>query len=474
MFREQGKTADGERYTENDTIAAISTAVGQAGIGIIRISGPLSLQIALKLFKPKRSVKELQTHHLYLGHLCDPKTGVPIDEVLLSYMKAPSSYTREDVVEINSHSGYLLLSKILGLVIAQGARLARPGEFTLRAFLNGRIDLTQGEAVIDLINSQSERGLHMASRQIAGSFREEIRELRQSAVDILGNIEVAIDFPEEEAAIMSRKDAADSIMNRLVRPVEELLKNHESRRMWVDGINTVIVGRVNAGKSSLLNRILDEERAIVAPLPGTTRDIIDSTVSIEGIPLRLMDTAGLREAARDEVERIGVRLTSQKLDEADFLLVVIDQSRRLNQDDMRIMDQCKGKRCLVVINKIDLAPMLTHDEQERVFAGFPIARISALTGEGLDELKKRMVDCLLESDLDMTSSHVVPNMRHREALEGAAHFFRDAAESVREEKPMEIAAFELKSGLDALGEVTGETAGEDVLDSIFSRFCLGK
>ena len=459
--------------SDDDTIAAIATPVGQAGIGIIRISGPRSYEIAVGLFRPKKPARGLQSHRLYLGHLHDPSSGHMIDEVLLSFMKAPHSYTREDVIEINSHSGYLLLSKILKLILDQGVRMAGPGEFTLRAFLNGRIDLTQAEAVIDLINSQSEKGLHLASQQIQGSFRKEVESLRQKAVEILAHAEVAIDFPEEETGIISRDDAVTRIEEGLIKPVEALLKAHDRKRIWVDGINTVIVGRVNAGKSSLLNLLLNEQRAIVTPVPGTTRDIIESTITIEGLPLRLMDTAGFREV-KDEVEMIGVDLTQQKLAEADFLLVVIDRSRPLNRDDLNIISQSRGKNGLIVINKIDLPDRLEMEAEKERFSRFPIVKISALTGQGLDDLRRAVVECLLEGDIDMTTSHATANLRHRQALTDAVRFFKSAGRNAREDAPMEIVALELKSGLDALGEIIGETATEEILNSIFSRFCLGK
>jgi tRNA modification GTPase len=456
-----------------DTIAAIATPVGLAGIGIIRISGRLSAKIAKEIFKPKKPVRRLDSHHLYLGDLFDPSSGEMVDEVLLSFMEAPHSFTREDVVEVNSHSGYLLLYRILQVILNQGARLAKPGEFTLRAFLNGRIDLTQAEAVIDLINAKSDRGLHMASQQVHGFLWNEIDALRQRALGILAHGEVAIDFPEEEADIMARDEVADRIEARLVRPIEALIEAHARRKIWIDGINTVIVGRVNAGKSSLLNRLLNEDRAIVTAIPGTTRDIIESTVTIEGLPLRLMDTAGFREV-KDEVERIGIQFTEKKLSEADFLLVVVDQSRPLNQDDLDIIAQSREKNALVVINKIDLPSGFNKEVEDRALSGLPSVKISALTGEGLDQLRKGIAACLLNGDLDMTSSHSAPNLRHRKALEEAGQFFSNAACTVRENAPMEVVVVELKSGIDALGEIVGETASEEVLESIFSQFCLGK
>ncbi|MFO7599614.1 MAG: tRNA uridine-5-carboxymethylaminomethyl(34) synthesis GTPase MnmE [Candidatus Desulfacyla sp.] len=458
--------------SDQDTIAAIATPMGQAGIGIIRISGPHCLAIARKIFRPRNPAPDLRSHRLYLGHLCDPSSGDPIDEVLLTFMKAPRTYTREDVVEINSHSGYTLLSKILDTLLSQGARLARPGEFTLRAFLNGRIDLTQAEAVVDLINSRSERGLFLASQQIRGAFREEIEGLRQKAIHILARAEAAIDFPEAEADAMPKEEVSTEIETGLMAPIESLIRSFEGR-IWVEGVRTVIAGRVNAGKSSLLNRLLKEQRAIVTPIPGTTRDVIESSLIIDGIPLRLMDTAGFRSVT-DAVEQIGITLTRRKLKEADFVLIVIDQSRPLGRDDLDSIHASQGKQALIVINKIDLPVRLHEGADAEALSLFPSVRISALTGEGLDHLRKAIKDAILGGGVDATSSSVAPNVRHRHALAQALGFFKEAAFRIREDAPMEIVALELKSGLDALGEITGETTTEEVLDSIFSQFCLGK
>ena len=458
--------------SDQDTIAAIATPIGQAGIGIIRVSGPRCLAIARKIFSPRNPVTNFISHHLYLGTLCDPSSGKPIDEVLLSFMKGPRTYTREDIIEINSHSGYMLLSKILDALLSQGARLARPGEFTLRAFLNGRIDLTQAEAIVDLISSQSERGLLLASEQVRGAFREEIEGLRQKAIHILARVEAAIDFPETEADAMPKEEGLKEIEADLMAPIESLIRSSEGR-IWVDGVRTVIAGRVNAGKSSLLNRLLNEQRAIVTPIPGTTRDVIESSLIIEGIPLHLMDTAGFRNVS-DEVERIGIILARQKLKEADFVLIVIDQSRPIGQDDLDIIQESKGKTALIVINKIDLPVNLHEMADIEALSLFPSVRISALTGEGIDRLKKAIKDAILSDGVDATSSPIAPNVRHRHALGQALACFKDASIRIREGAPMEIVALELKTGLDALGEITGETTTEEILDSIFSQFCLGK
>ena len=462
-----------DNHLDKDTIAAVATPVGQAGIGIVRISGPIAHQIAKKIFKPRSPVKKFQTHKLYLGHLVDPSSEQIVDEVLLSFMKAPHSYTTEDVVEINSHSGYLLLSMILQIVLSEGARLAKPGEFTFRAFVNGRIDLTQAEAIMDLINSKSRIGLRLASQQIKGEFRTETESLRQKIVEILAHTEVAIDFPEEEYADMSSKEMAQSILEDVLEPIEKIMAGHEKRRIWMDGIKTVIVGCVNVGKSSLLNRLLNEERAIVTPIPGTTRDIVESFIHIEGIPILLMDTAGFREA-QGEVERIGMRLAEERMADADLSLIVLDQSRPLIQDDFDILTKADKNKSLILLNKIDLTPSVSQEDLDRVLAGMPLVRISALTGEGMDDLHKAIRDHVLAGHVDPTSSRLAPNLRHRQALTDAFKYFKDAFHNINQGLPLEVIALDLNSGLEALGDIIGETTNEDIIEKIFSEFCLGK
>ena len=456
-----------------DTIAAIATPVGQAGIGIIRMSGPESLEIARKVFKPKVPQSSLKSHRLVMGYVCDPESGNIIDEVLLSHMAAPNSYTREDVVEINSHSGYTLLFKILAILTKLGARVAEPGEFTKRAFLNGRIDLSQAEAVVDLMNARSERGLHLAARQIQGSIKKDIDVLREKAIHILANAEAAIDFPEDDLEHLFRDEGSQFIEQNLIQPIHTLIQAHAGR-IWVDGIHTVIVGRVNSGKSSLLNRLLNEQRAIVTDIPGTTRDVIESTFNIAGIPIRIMDTAGLREV-KDEVERLGIHLTREKTAQADLLLVVVDRSRPLNGDDMDILNQCENKKALVVINKIDLPVAPGFTDKADLLKRFKTVEISALTGKGIDRLKEAIQDTILSDDaLSVSTSHAVPNLRHRQALKAAEECFQNAGTKAKNSAPMEIVAFELRTGLDILGEITGQTINDEILDSIFSQFCLGK
>ncbi|MBW1771630.1 MAG: tRNA uridine-5-carboxymethylaminomethyl(34) synthesis GTPase MnmE [Deltaproteobacteria bacterium] len=460
-------------HLRKDTIAAIATPIGQAGIGIIRVSGPEAPRIAEKIFRPGKATRALESRRLYLGHLLDPSTGALIDEVLLTVMRAPHTFTREDVLEIHSHSGTLLLSRILRMILGENVRLAEPGEFTFRAYMNGRIDLTQAEAIIDLINAKSERGLQLASQQIRGGFKKDVEGLRQTAITILAQLEVAIDFPEEEDGAFQGEEIALRVKEGLIQPIEEIMATHMQRKIWVDGIQTVIAGCVNVGKSSLLNRLLNEERAIVTPIPGTTRDIIESTIHIKGIPLRLMDTAGFREV-EGEVEKIGIRLAEQKLAEADLSLIVLDQSRFLNDEDLDIIARGKKGKSLILLNKIDLPSMVDENALASAADGIPLVKISALTGEGMEDLCQAIEDAVVAGEGDLGTPQVVPNLRHQKALNDAVIFFNKATANTREDLPVEIIAVDLQSGLDALGEITGANATDEVLERIFSEFCLGK
>lgn len=457
----------------NDTIAAVSTPFGKAGIGIIRISGSRAEEIAKKIFMAGKSLRGLESHRLYLGRLIDPSSGQMIDEVLLSFMKAPNSYTREDVVEINSHSGHVLLSKILQIVIDEGARPARPGEFTFRAFTNGRIDLTQAEAVMDLINTRSERGLLLASRQIRGELRDRVTDLREKLIGVLARIEASIDFPEDEPGLLSREDTADFIEKSIIEPIGKFISAHTRRKMWMEGIDTVIAGRVNAGKSSLLNRLLNEERSIVTSVPGTTRDIIESTIHVKGIPFRIMDTAGIREG-KGKIEKLGIKRSEQKLEEADLALILIDRSRPLNSDDRRILSRADKEKSIIVINKIDLPSRLDEAELYGMIRDMKVVRISTLSGEGIDHLLDLIPEKVMEKDPDSVSLSPAPNIRHKAALAKALDNFKRAADNIRQGLPMDIIAMDIREGADALAEITGEATNEDVYDRIFSEFCLGK
>ena len=458
--------------SDEDTIAAVATPAGQAGIGIVRMSGPEARTIAEKIFRPRKPADSFQSHRLVLGDLVDPATGAPIDEVLVSFMAAPHTYTREEVVEINSHSGPLLLEQILKILLREGARLAKPGEFTFRAFMNGRMDLTQAEAIIDLINAQSERGLHLASDQLRGRLRAEMEGLRQKALDFLAQIEVAIDFPEEEFSLLHREEIAGRVQQDLIVPVSRILSGYGERKLWLEGIQTVIVGRVNAGKSSLLNRLLNEEKAMVTPIPGTTRDVIESTIHLEGLPLRLMDTAGFRKV-RGKVEQMGLHRATQKMEEADLVLLVIDQSRPLHAEDLDLLTKVRNKRTVVVLNKIDLPARVNGDSLDTAAVGCPRVRVSALKGDGIEDLRKVIRESIT-TGIDTTDLGVAPSLRHKEALERASGHFQKSVSNLREGLPFEIIAADLQGGLEALGEIVGETTHEEVLDRIFSQFCIGK
>jgi len=457
----------------NDTIAAVSTPFGKAGIGIIRVSGSTAEAIANRIFSPCKLIQTLESHRLYLGKLIDPLSGQMIDEVLLSFMKAPNSYTREDIIEINSHSGQILLSRILQIILNQGARLARPGEFTFRAFSNGRMDLTQAEAVIDLINSESEQGLVLASRQIRGELRDTVGALKGKMIEVLARIEAAIDFPEDEPGLLPGEETATLIEGEILDPIEKIIAAYTRRKMWMEGIDTVIVGRVNAGKSSLLNRLLNEERSIVTDVPGTTRDIIESTIHIKGIPFRVMDTAGIREG-KGKIERLGILKSEQKLKESDLALIMIDQSRPLSKDDYRILSAADKEKSIIVINKIDLPSRLDETKVEKLLEGATTVKISSLTGEGINNLLNAIPDKVIEIDPDCSSLSPAPNLRQKTALIEASTHFKNAADNLRKGSPLDVVALDIREGSDALAEITGETTNEDIYEKIFSEFCLGK
>lgn len=456
-----------------DTIAALSTPPGQAGIGIIRISGPSALDVARRVFRARRPDREWRSHRLHLGTVVDPATGADVDEVLLSVMKAPLSYTREDVVEINSHSGYALLERILNVVLDAGARQAQPGEFTLRAFLNGRIDLTQAEAVMDLIRARSERGIELASRQLQGGLKARIEAVREALVGLLAQIEVAIDYPDEGYGPASGETAAARVHGELLAPLEELRAAHARGRVWVDGARVAIVGRVNVGKSSVLNRLVGTDRAIVTAEPGTTRDVIEQAVQIDGLPVRLLDTAGYRKA-RGAVEEIGIRLAEQCIENADLALWVVDRSRELDADDRRILERCGETPTLAVANKIDLPRRLEEAAIRDLCGETPIIPVSALSGEGVEELARAIRKAVLAGERNEVSSALAPNARQKRILDQACRHALRAAENLRHESPLEIVALDLQDALSALDEITGTHAPGEVLDRIFSEFCLGK
>ena len=455
------------------TIAAIATPIGIGGIGIIKISGPEAWAMGRHLFHLSGSLQTIQSHHLYHGHIIEPGTHRTVDEVLICFMRGPATYTREDVVEINCHSGLAVLDRILELIIRAGARLAEPGEFTRRAFLNGRIDLTQAEAVLDLLNSKTKRSLQLASEHLRGGLQTIITELRNHLLDTLAMLEAAIDFPEEDLEIIAEADLASRVRQQVKGVISRLLEHYEDGRILREGLSVIIAGKPNVGKSSLLNNLLRSNRALVTPFPGTTRDVIEESLSLRGIPLRLVDTAGLRQAD-DLVEKLGMEFTRERLSQADLVLFVLDRSCSLTSEDLQIYEDINRKPRVVVLNKIDLDP---HGDFATISDRFPdetLVEISALHGDGMEQLKDAVFHTILGRRLDTETSVVAPNLRHKLCLEHSLEAVNRALQLLDNQSSAELIALEVQEALAHLGEVIGLTTTEDLLDKIFSQFCLGK
>ncbi len=453
-----------------DTIAAISTPLGEAGIGIVRLSGPTACAIAHRLFRPHRPRPTWQSHRLYLGHIVDPQ-GEIIDEVIVSFMRAPHTYTLEDVVEINCHSGYGVLRRILDLVLVAGARLARPGEFTLRAYLSGRLDLTQAEAVLEVIRARTETHLQVAAAHLQGGLGRRLAQVRQDLLDLLAQVEAALDFPEEAGELPPA--AVQAALDRQRGSLKPLAETYEAGRLLREGLLVVIAGRPNVGKSSLLNRLLDMERAIVTEIPGTTRDLVEESITLEGVVVRFSDTAGLRPA-RDRVEELGIERTRQRLQQADLVLYLVDGSAKATPEDAAALAELAGQPGLLVINKIDLKLRLSEDELSGRTA-WPLTKISAKTGQGLENLKEAIVAQTLGGGLRV-QGEVVTQARHHEHLRRCLAYLDQARDLLTTDvnPPWELVALELGSAIHELGEITGEEVGEAILDRIFGQFCLGK
>lgn len=463
------------RQALGSTIAAVSTAPGPGGIAIVRLSGPQAEPILARLFRPAQASLPLDSHRLTLGHIVDPDTGRVLDEVLAVLMRAPRSYTREDVAEIHTHGGPVVTGRVLELALRTGARLAEPGEFTKRAFLAGRIDLSQAEAVAELIAAKSRAEAELAMAQLAGGLKDRVLGLREPLLDVLAHLEVALDFPDEEAEILDPREAAARLEQEALAPLDELLASYQSGRLFREGLELAIVGRPNVGKSSLLNRLLGDERAIVTSAPGTTRDPIEAETLIGGIPLTLVDTAGLETPARDEAEAEGQRRARARTAEADLVLLVLDGGQPLGDEDRRLLDLIRDRSLIGVLNKMDLPPAFDPAEAASLLAPVPFTRISAKTGQGLSDLQTLIFEVV-------TGGHtrpdrlpaLVPNARHGQALEEARGPLLAAIEGLKGGLPPEIVALEIQTVLDRLGRIIGQTLPEDVLDRIFETFCLGK
>ncbi|HEU4344171.1 MAG TPA: tRNA uridine-5-carboxymethylaminomethyl(34) synthesis GTPase MnmE [Candidatus Binatia bacterium] len=456
---------------KEDTIAAIATPVGEGGVAIIRLSGPDAERIATSLFARSRANNgKLRSHTLYHGSIRDPKTNKLVDEVLLTIMRKPRSYTGEDVVEIHCHGGGFVVRRLLGLVLLHGGRQAEPGEFTKRAFLNGRLDLAQAEGILDLVRARTDKGLELAFDQVSGELSKWVGELREELLDILVQVEAAIDFPEEDVELLQDAELKAKI-NALRTKINTISDTYEWGRLFREGARVCICGRPNVGKSSLLNALIGEERVIVTPIPGTTRDVIEEAVNLGGLPVILWDTAGIRHTD-NPVEKIGVNLSREHLDKADAALLVLDGSEPLAEEDHALLALVSGKKTLVVINKNDLPRKLPVAELEERTGLTTVLPVSAKLGEGLERLRKCLKHLVLGAEIEPTA--VITNLRHRTALLRSYEALSRALATLERSHPPELIAVDLNEAREALEEIVGAVNNENILERIFASFCIGK
>lgn len=456
------------------TIAAISTAPAIGGIGIVRMSGKDCFEVLEKIFKPKNpeTIENIAGYRIKYGTIVNPETNRVVDEVLVSYFKCPKSYTAENMCEINSHGGIVVLREILELCLKNGAELAKPGEFTERAFLNGRIDLTQAEAIIDIINAKSTREAQESANQLEGYLSRKINEIREKIMDIMVKIEANIDYPEYDVEEVSNKDAENKlkeIENELIK----LSKTFENGKILKEGVKIAIIGSPNAGKSSLLNSMLKEERAIVTDIAGTTRDIIEEQISIEGIPFKVIDTAGIRDA-KDKIEQIGIEKSKKAANEADVILAVFDSSVPLNDEDREILNLLKHKKSIIVLNKTDLKQIVNNECKEIQDVNTEVINISLKNKEGLEKIYESLVKMFNLNQINLDNELTITNIRHQELINKAIESTRMALNDLNNSMPIDIISINIKEILEHLGEITGDNVSEDIIKSIFAKFCLGK
>ena len=460
-------------YThDKDTIAAISTPLGEGGIGIVRISGSHALDIVQHIFAGSqlRDLHSALTHSLHHGYIVHPHTKTILDETLVTIMRAPRSYTREDVVEINCHGGILPLRNILDIVLSCGARLASPGEFTKRAFLNGRIDLSQAESVIDIIRAKTDAGLQLAVQQLQGKLSKHVTRIHNDLKHLLASIEASIDFPEDDIEIISYPQIVSELAQNLAQ-IDQLLASAHEGKIVRDGLSVAIVGKPNVGKSSLLNVFLEEERAIVTPIPGTTRDTIEDYINLNGIPIRLIDTAGIRRTD-DQLEILGVTRSRDTIKQADMVLCLFDASVPWSSEDDEIVQCIEDKDTIIIVNKIDLPVTITvEDVLDKLPEPVPAFSISIKEHKGLEQVKQALVDHVIAVPLESVE---VTNSRHKHSLGLAQKSLAHARDSAEADMSQEFIALDIREALDHLGEITGETTSEDILEEIFSTFCIGK
>jgi len=456
-----------------DTITSISTPMGEGAIGIVRLSGPQAIGIGDKLYKGKKKLSEVNTHTINYGHIIDPETNEIVEEVMISVLRAPKTFTREDIIEINCHGGILTINRILELTMTYGARMAEPGEYTKRAFLNGRIDLSQAEAVMDFIRSKTDRASKVAMNQIEGRLSDLIKRQRQSILEILAQVEVNIDYPEYDDVEDATTEFLLEQSKNIKEEINRLLDTGAQGKIMREGLSTVIVGRPNVGKSSMLNSLIQDNKAIVTEVAGTTRDVLEEYVNVRGVPLRLVDTAGIRDT-EDIVEKIGVERSRKALSEADLILFVLNNNEPLTEDDQTLFEVIKNEDVIVIINKTDLEQRLDVKKVKEMIGDIPLIQTSMLKQEGIDELELQIRDLFFGGEVQNQDMTYVSNSRHIFLLKQARHSIQDAIDAAESGVPMDIIQIDLTRTWEILGEIIGESASDELIDQLFSQFCLGK
>lgn len=459
-------------WMEFDTIAAISTPPGEGAIAIIRVSGDQAVEIGDRLYRGKNKLQAVESHTIHYGHLYQPEQDVKIEEVMVSVLRAPRTFTREDMIEINVHGGVVSADRILQLVLSQGARLAEPGEFTKRAFLNGRIDLSQAEGVMDMIRAKTDRAMNVAMKQVEGRLAGQIKRLRQQLLEGIASVEVNIDYPEYDADAVTLQHLLEQI-HAVDREIDELLQTAKQGRILREGLATAIIGRPNVGKSSLLNTLVQDARAIVTDIPGTTRDVLEEYVNVNGVPLRLIDTAGIRET-EDVVERIGVERSRQALQDAELILLVFNANEPLTKEDQALIEASRGFETIVVLNKMDLERRLDREQLTEWIGDVPVITTSFLQEEGINELEQAISQRFFHEGVEAVEMNYVSNTRHIALLNQAKASIAEAKSAAEAMMPVDMVQIDVTRAWEQLGEIVGETAPDQLIDQLFSQFCLGK
>ena len=456
-----------------DTITSISTPMGEGAIGIVRLSGPQAVEIADKLYKGKHLLNDVPSHTINYGHIIDPESKEVVEEVMVSVLRAPKTFTREDIIESNCHGGILTINRVLELTMTYGARMAEPGEFTKRAFLNGRIDLSQAEAVMDFIRSKTDRASKVAMNQIEGRLSDLIKKQRQSILEILAQVEVNIDYPEYDDVEDATTEFLLEQSKEIKQEINRLLDTGAQGKIMREGLSTVIVGKPNVGKSSMLNNLIQDNKAIVTEVAGTTRDVLEEYVNVRGVPLRLVDTAGIRET-EDIVEKIGVERSRKALSQADLILFVLNNNEALTQEDYTLYEVVKNEDVIVIVNKMDLEQNIDINEVKDMIGDTPLIQTSMLKQEGIDELEIQIRDLFFGGEVQNQDMTYVSNSRHISLLKQARQTIQDAIDAAESGVPMDMVQIDLTRTWEILGEIIGETASDELIDQLFSQFCLGK